>query len=102
MKGSIIAATLMLGVAMHGAGRTGSEYGYIIGVLAFVLIVLLVYYQDRDEEVFEERHHVWKANAMMVIDAARKYRGPANSTEERLNDGRKLDWFLANDKELRG
>lgn len=54
----------------------------------------------RSQSRLEQRHEVWKVNAMLLIEAAEKYRGPADSIEERQRDGRKLDWFIAQNREL--
>ena len=54
----------------------------------------------KKERELRDRHELWKVNVSLLAEAAIKYRGPADSDEERRRDGRKLDYFIARHKEL--
>lgn len=84
---------------MHGAARTGNGLGYIVAALALALIALGLFSQDEPRKLMA-RHEVWKVNAQMLIEAAIKYRGPADSTLERQHDGRRLDFFIREHREI--
>lgn len=74
-------------------------FSFLAFCIGWVVFTNYGFYKCEECE-YTRRHNLWKANAMLLIEAARKYRGPADSIEERGRDARKLDWFIANDKEL--